>query len=153
MNRRSLRWRRRYLAYAAALGALASFVGPVRPAIAKGATPAADAVTITVTIPRLNGNGPPGNGGPGGEGVLTMTVTDAPVELGPGTPSADGQTILFTGQLPPMTISDSRNVGRPGWTVTGQVSDFSGGGEGFSGSQLGWTPAIITQNAKRNVKV
>jgi hypothetical protein len=138
MNPRPQRWRHRRIAYAAAFGALASLAGPLHPALAKGSNSTSDGVVVAVSVPRW-------------EGVLTMTVSDSPIELDYVLFGGDGRTVEFTAALPAVTISDSRYVSEPGWSVTGVVTDFTGGGQGFSGSHLGWTPVITTQNAARDV--
>jgi hypothetical protein len=87
---------------------------------------------------------------PAWEGALTLTVSDAPVQLSSKAVSADKKTVELTGALPVMTIEDYRFLSVPGWRVTGQVSDFTGGGPKLSGSYLGWTPEIIEQDANRD---
>ena len=51
--------------------------------------------------------------------------------------------LVLGGNLPDMTVTDTRNS-HPGWSVRGQVSDFTGSGTAagsvISGNQLGWTP-------------
>ena len=84
-----------------------------------------------------SGPGAPG-GGPGAPGSLTFTVTASAATL---TGSVD--PLVLDGNLPAMTVTDTRNS-HPGWSVWGQVSDFTGSGTAagsvFSGKQLGWTP-------------
>ncbi|MEU7873649.1 hypothetical protein [Dactylosporangium sp. NPDC049140] len=50
-----------------------------------------------------------------------------------------------------MTVSDGRDQTRPGWTVSGQVGDFTNGTRTFSGADLGWAPAIAAPNAGHDV--
>lgn len=170
----------RYVAVAAAFGALTSLVGPVGPAVAgvgsavagvgpavvnrPAAPQAANAVAskdnVPVTSELAYQPGPSTSHGgtgetvnvviPAWEGALTMTVSDAPVQLSSKAVSADKKTVELTGELPVMTIEDYRFLSAPGWRVTGQVSDFTGGGPKLSGSYLGWTPEILEQDANRD---
>jgi hypothetical protein len=94
--------------------------------------------TVNVVIPRW-------------EGSITITVSNTPVQLSAGVLSADRKTMEFTGQLPGITVTDNRYVSEPRWSVTGQVTDFSGDGRNISGTDLGWTPSVVTQNADHNV--
>jgi hypothetical protein len=83
-------------------------------------------VPVTVTIPPT--------------GALTVTVTPGTVDLG-----AQGTTypLTATGVLQDVTVTDTRNT-YPGWSVSGQESDFTGSGSAagatISGDQLGWVP-------------
>ncbi len=54
-----------------------------------------------------------------------------------------GQFFAATGVIDQITIVDTRDDDT-GWTVSGQMSDFSanGGTDTFSGSQLGWAPMV-----------
>ncbi|MFD0584034.1 substrate-binding domain-containing protein [Dactylosporangium darangshiense] len=80
------------------------------------------------------------------EGGLTMTVDSTPVQLGTAALRND-HTFESSGRLGAVTISDGRDQTRPGWSVSGQISDFTSGTHTFSGNCLGWTPTIVTQNA------
>jgi len=81
-------------------------------------------VPITVTVPP--------------SGVFTFTVAPGTVNL-----AVSGTPAQGTGVLNTVTVSDSRNT-FPGWSVSGQESDFAGSGTAagstISGNQLGWTP-------------
>ena len=81
-------------------------------------------------------------------GAFTFTVDGTPVSL--GTATANGNNLEATGQLSPVTVSDTRNT-VPGWSVAGQTSDFSDGTHTIDGNSLGWTPAITTPNAANDV--
>lgn len=69
-------------------------------------------------------------------GAFTLTVGTGTVNL-----TVTGSTA--TGTLNTVTASDTRNT-FPGWSVTGQTSDFTGSGTAagatISGNQLGWVP-------------
>ena len=126
-------------------------------------------VTISVTVPRHHGRGRrhhpgggprPHGGGPGPSGGGPGPSGGGPGSSGggPGSPgsfiftvTASAATLTGTvhplvlgGNLPDMTVTDTRNS-RPGWSVRGQVSDFTGSGTAadsvISGNQLGWTPS------------
>ena len=81
------------------------------------------------------------------QGGLTMSVPDnAPVVLPTPTLSSDGASLISTGSLNPVTVTDTR-TDSPGWNITGQISDFttaSGSGT-ISGADLGWLPTLIDQ--------
>lgn len=94
--------------------------------------------TINVIIPRY-------------DGVFMVTVSNVPVLLSAPLLSADRKTLQSTGQLTAVTVSDSRYQSQPGWSISGQVSDFSGGGPTFSGAYLGWTPLVTAPNADQDV--
>lgn len=81
-------------------------------------------------------------------GTFTFTVSGTPVDL--GTATSNGSNLEATGSLSPVTVSDTRNS-VPGWSVSGQVGDFSNGSQSFDGDSLGWTPAITTPNAANDV--
>ena len=83
------------------------------------------------------------------EGVFTLTVSPDAVHL----TQAENKGTFFesTGSLSPVTVSDGRQQSKPGWSVSGQVSDFTAGANSFSGSNLGWTPQVTTQNTAADV--
>jgi ABC-type phosphate transport system substrate-binding protein len=88
---------------------------------------------------------------PDSEGVFTVTVSSTPVQLSTAALTADNTAFETTGQLGTVTINDDRNQSQPGWRVSGQIGDFTGNGQTFSGSDLGWTPAVITGNPAHDV--
>lgn len=87
-------------------------------------TPTTGSEPIAVTVPAT--------------GSFTLTVATGTVTL---TPSSTG--LAAGGALNPITVSDTRNT-FPGWSVSGQVSNFTGSGTAagktISGNQLGWVP-------------
>lgn len=87
-------------------------------------TPASTGIPLAVTVP------------PFGSFILTVDSTDV-VNLAINGPST------ATGQLTPVTVSDTRNT-YPGWSVSGQAGDFAGSGSAAGGSvagaELGWVP-------------
>ena len=85
--------------------------------------------TITQTIPA--------------SGAFKLTVNDhAVVQM--TRPKVNGATESSHGTLTPAQVTTTRNT-VPGWTVSGQVGTFSSGTHTFPGSDLGWTPAVISQ--------
>ncbi|WJL96843.1 glycoside hydrolase [Microbacterium sp. ET2] len=85
--------------------------------------------------------------GPGEPGSLSLTVADfgAGVVLSPGENAGD--RIRFEGELPVVTVTDSRSedqAGAGGWAVSGQSSDFTAGGETLGAEHLQWTPEVLT---------
>lgn len=86
------------------------------------------------------------------EGQFTVTVDTTPVSL--GTAQTNGSGMLeATGQLAPVTVNDARTLSKPGWSVSGQMSDFTNtsGGAPIDGNSLGVTPAITTPNTANDV--
>ncbi|TDC46020.1 hypothetical protein E1212_27845 [Jiangella ureilytica] len=83
---------------------------------------------------------------PEDEGALVVSVdpeddvvTMSDFELGT---AADRWT--STGDLRPVTVTDTRATA-PGWVVSGQVGDFTNGGDILDGKHLGWTPLVTEQ--------
>lgn len=76
-----------------------------------------------------------------GEFVWQIEGTDRVVAL--GTAANAGDHWAASGSMVPIVVSDTRSGG-PTWSISGQVSDFSGG---ISGSFVGWTPQIISPGA------
>ncbi|MGI5239213.1 substrate-binding domain-containing protein [Dactylosporangium sp. CA-139066] len=89
-------------------------------------------------------------GVPNSEGVFTMTVSTTPVQMSTAALRAD-HTFESTGELGPVTINDERDQSRPGWSVSGQLGDFTDGVHTFSGGYLGWAPTVATQNPAHDV--
>ncbi|MFE5307061.1 HtaA domain-containing protein [Isoptericola sp. NPDC056605] len=93
-------------------------------------------VDVEVTVPESDGGGPvepePGE--------FTWTVASGgAVNL--GTATQGDAAFTATGDLRRVTVTDTR-AGSPAWSVTGTVTDFFAGSRSFSGSALGWTPAL-----------
>jgi hypothetical protein len=121
---------------------------PTDPSKFSGST--SNSFTVTVTSGNVQGETINVNV-PHSEGVFTMTVSNTPVQLSEAVLSADNTTFESTGELGSVTISDGRNQTQPGWSVSGQVGDFSDGSHTITGNSLGWTPAITTPNAAGDV--
>jgi hypothetical protein len=107
------------------------------------------AVTVTVTPAGTSGSETINVNVPLSEGVFTLTVSSTPVQMTDAV--NNGTQFVSTGTLSDVTVSDGRLQSAPGWSVSGQVSDFTSGGNSFSGTNLGWTPAVKTQNAASDV--
>jgi len=93
-------------------------------------------VDVEVTVPEGDGGGPvepePGE--------FTWTIASGgAVSL--GTATQGDAAFTATGDLRRVTVTDTR-TGSPAWSVTGTVTDFFAGSRSFSGSALGWTPAL-----------
>ena len=71
----------------------------------------------------------------------TIDAANGGVSLGQ-IPGGQGE-LRFGGRLPHVTVVDTRD-GSPAWSLSGQVSDFSGG---LSGRYLGWSPQLTTAGA------
>ena len=84
----------------------------------------------------------------GQDGVLALSVAGNAVTL--DGPQNTGTALRFTGQLPTVTVTDSRTaaqVGATGWAVTGQAYSFSSGTRLLDAKHLGWTPRIESPRA------
>ena len=85
------------------------------------------------------------------EGVFTVTVNQTSADLGTAHDNGSGK-LEATGSLGTVTVNDARTVSAPGWSVSGQMGDFSDGkGHTIDGNSLGWTPSIQTPNAANDV--
>ena len=115
--------------------------------------PARSLVTLVVEPRQPEGEGIPLEAtvaDPGEPGSLSMTVAD----FGEGVVLEEGANagdrIRFEGELPVVTVTDSRNAeqaGDGGWSVSGQSSDFDAGGDVLDAGYLGWSPEVLTPRA------
>jgi hypothetical protein len=84
-------------------------------------------------------------------GSLVISVPDGQVTLPSPTLNSGGDLFTTTGTLKPVTVTDSR-AGNPGWTVSGQVNDFSDGqNHAINGENLGWTPSVVDNSTAQTV--
>ncbi len=90
---------------------------------------------ITVTIA-------PNSGG----GSLTLTGVANSVDL--GTAVLTGGSLVATGTLPAVTVTDTRQLDAPAWSLTGITTDFASGAKVLDGKYLGWAP--FTNDASTN---
>ncbi|WP_230672660.1 hypothetical protein [Rathayibacter sp. Leaf248] len=94
----------------------------------------ADAVDVTVDISPLT------------SGALSMTVAGTSTVLAEN--GSDAGTRRFTGTLPTVTVTDTRDPAdipeEAGWYVLGSASDFTSTTGGTIGAEnLGWAPALL----------
>ncbi|MEU2610150.1 choice-of-anchor M domain-containing protein [Micromonospora sp. NPDC007271] len=89
--------------------------------------------TVTVTID-------------GTQGALVVSVdpNDRTVALPAAVLSSAGDRWQSTGDLRPVTVTDTR-PGVPGWNVAGRLSDFTSGATRVGGKYLGWAPTVLGQ--------
>jgi hypothetical protein len=97
-------------------------------------------VDVEVTVPEGDDGGEPG--GPGEPGELTWTIASGGA-ISLGTATQGDAAFTASGDLRQVTVTDTR-TGSPAWSLTGTVTDFFAGSRSFSGSALGWTPAVGT---------
>ena len=84
-------------------------------------------------------------------GALTISVPDGQVTLPSPTLNTAGDLFTTSGALKPVTVTDNR-AGNPGWTVNGQVSDFSdGAAHAINGENLGWQPNVVDHAAGQTI--
>lgn len=87
-------------------------------------------------------------------GSLVISVANTNVVLQPPVLNSAGTLLQTSGRINPVTVTDTR-AGNPGWTVSGQVSDFSDGAtptpNKINGGNLGWTPNVVDSAASQTV--
>jgi enterochelin esterase-like enzyme len=86
----------------------------------------------------------------GEDGVLAMTVADFGDAVRLSAPENIGDRLRLTGDLPEVTVSDSRTAaqaGQGGWAVSGQADAFTSSGQSLPATHLGWTPEVLTPRA------
>ncbi|MFG3689306.1 choice-of-anchor M domain-containing protein [Micromonospora sp. NPDC047740] len=106
--------------------------GPATLNVDDAASPA-PSQTITVTID-------------GTQGALVVSVdpNDRTVTLPAAVLSTAGDRWQSSGELRPVTVTDTR-PGAPGWNVAGRLSDFTSGATRVGGKYLGWAPTVLAQ--------
>ncbi|GAB3820506.1 hypothetical protein GCM10028820_26660 [Tessaracoccus terricola] len=83
----------------------------------------------------------------GENGVLALTVADYGSGLALSEPENVGDRLRLTGELPEVTVSDSRTAqqaGLGGWAVTVQADAFASEARTITADHLGWTPEVLT---------
>ncbi|GLW93657.1 Ig-like domain-containing protein [Actinokineospora globicatena] len=78
-------------------------------------------------------------------GELLISVDNREVVLPSPVMNVDGGRLVTAGVLNPVTVTDTR-AGNPGWTVSGQVSDFTSGQNRINGANLGWSPRLVDKS-------
>ncbi|MEU4556987.1 hypothetical protein AB0F72_01255 [Actinoplanes sp. NPDC023936] len=94
-------------------------------------------VTITASVPDT--------------GALAIKVSSGSVALSTPQVTSELDALVSTGELPTVTVSDLR-AANPGWSVSGQIGDFSGTAGTVDGKYLGWTPKIVSAASGQQVK-
>ncbi|QOC90125.1 hypothetical protein [Micromonospora craniellae] len=74
-------------------------------------------------------------------GALSLRADANSVLLSNPQVSPELDALVSTGALPTVTVSDLR-AADPGWSVSGQVGDFTGAAGTIDGKHLGWTPEL-----------
>jgi surface-anchored protein len=120
---------------------LAVAVGSVDPrTVTPGSGEPAASQTITVPVTT-----------DGGALILSVNPDDRDVTLSDAFLTPSGDRLASDGSLRPITVTDTR-AARPGWNVSGQVTDFATSvGDRFGGQYLGWTPAVVSSAPGQNV--
>lgn len=83
--------------------------------------------------------------------VLSVDPDDHTVTLPDATLAPAATSWSTTGELRPVTVTDTR-TGAPGWNVVGQVGTFTSTTGQFDGKYLGWTPKILEQTTDNAVQ-
>jgi hypothetical protein len=81
------------------------------------------------------------------QGVLALTIADYGDHVTLDKASNGGDRLRFTGTLPKVTVSDSRNAAQAaggGWAVSGQASAFASRAAKLSAEHFGWTPQVLS---------
>jgi len=93
---------------------------------------------LTTTVPR---------------GALFLSVVPGEVVLPTPVLTPDGERLMTGGDLPTITVTDTR-AGNPGWSLSGQVTDFTDGGTGtIPAANLGWTPKLVDRMAVQDIRL
>lgn len=83
---------------------------------------------------------------PAGTGALTFAGLQSTISL--GTATLDAGLFKASGDLGPVIVTDTRQIGSSAWSLTGVTTDFKDGTKTIDGKYLGWTPALVgTSNA------
>ncbi len=84
-------------------------------------------------------------------GALTWTIpSNDPVALGDVVDH--GTYLQSTGEINPVTVTDTRTNQSNAWTLSGQLGDFTdGGSNSIDGKYLGWLPKVVTAGAGATV--
>ncbi len=92
--------------------------------------PGSTGTTVTTSIPDTTA-----------ANILTLSGVTSSVALGTATLQ---NGVLFAQGTTNAVVTDTRQLDKAGWTLTGQISDFArtGGGIPLSGSYLGWVPSV-----------
>lgn len=78
---------------------------------------------------------------PAGTGALTFTGLQPTISL--GTAVLDGGLFKASGDLGPVIVTDTRQLGSTPWSLTGTATDFADGTKIIDGKYLGWVPTLV----------
>jgi len=115
------------------------------PAAYAPSTSAAASVIVTAPV------APPGSTiidvtFPTGTGVLSYAGLQSTISLGQAV--LTGGLFKASGDLGPITITDTRQLLSSSWSLTGVATNFTSGTKVIDGKYLGWKPALVgTSNA------
>jgi surface-anchored protein len=88
----------------------------------------------------------------GGALILSVDADDSDVTLTDAFLTPSGDRLASDGSLRPTTVTDTR-LTKPGWNVSGQVTDFATStGDRFGGHYLGWAPTVVSSAPYQNVE-
>ncbi|MEV6342393.1 hypothetical protein [Actinoplanes sp. NPDC051851] len=121
-----------FLATGTSVNVAFTVVAPEEPA--EGSVSAT--VTITTSVPDT--------------GALAIKVGASSVALGTPQLTTGLDALVATGALPTVTVSDLR-AANPGWSVSGQIGDFTGTAGTVDGKYLGWTPKVVSASSGQTV--
>jgi len=83
----------------------------------------------------------------GADGALALTVADFGDAVQLSAPVNVGDRLRLTGDLPEVTVTDSRTAaqaGSGGWAVSGQADAFISSVRTVPATHFGWTPQVLT---------
>jgi surface-anchored protein len=102
-------------------------------------------VTLTVTDPETSQLIVASISELGGTLVMSVDPDDRVVAMNPVALAATGDRLESTGDLRPITVTDTRPAA-PGWNASGGLGNFTtvDGGD-FEARYAGWTPAVASQ--------
>ena len=78
---------------------------------------------------------------PAGTGSLTFTGLQPTISL--GIAALQGGLFKASGNLGPVIVTDTRQLGSSPWSLTGIVTDFTSGTKTIDGKYLGWVPTLV----------
>lgn len=73
-----------------------------------------------------------------------ISVAGSNVTLPPLTLNSTSTLFSTTGPIQTVTVTDTR-AGAPGWSVSGQVAQFSSGANAINAQNLGWAPNLVSK--------
>lgn len=85
-----------------------------------------------------------------GDGALSISVSGEQVSLPSPVLNSEGTALVSSGEINTVIVTDLR-AANPGWSVSGQVSDFTANGQTFGGEHLGWTPEVVSTSTSQVV--